>query len=127
MKLKDCINVYAAFNRISKNTLPLKSSWMLAQNISKLKPLVELFEEQRAGYIEVLRKEADLDENNQPIVSDEAAAEFTKQVEGLLEEDQKIRLKKVTLYDDGSLSIEPEVLLAAMDYLIVKDNGDQTS
>lgn len=127
MLLKECIGVYKAFQHISNNTLPLKTSWMLAQNISKLKPIVELFEEQREAYISVLRTKATHNAEGQPEISDEDAAAFRDQVEDLLNEDQKVRLKKVTLIDDGSLTIEPNVLLAAMDYLIVKDDGNQTS
>jgi hypothetical protein len=127
MLLKECINVYKAFKQISTNTLPLKSSWMLAQNISKLQPIVELFEEQREAYISVLRTKAVNNAEGQPEISDEDAAAFRDQVEDLLNEDQKVRLKKVTLIDDGSLTIEPDVLLAAMDYLIVKDDGNTTS
>lgn len=127
MLLKDCINVYRAFQHISTNTLPLKTSWMLAQNIAKLEPIVKLFEEQREAYVSVLRTKAMQTEEGEPEVSDEDAAAFRAQVDDLLNEPQKIRLKKVTLYDDGSLTIEPNVLLAAMDYLIVKDNADQGS
>ena len=127
MLLKECINVYKAFQHISTNTLPLKTSWMLAQNISKLKPIVELFEEQREAYISVLRTKAVPNEEGQPEISDEDAAAFRDQVEDLLNEDQKVRLKKVTLIDDGTLTIEPNILLAAMDHLIVKDHADKTS
>jgi len=127
MLLKECIGVFKAFQHISTNTLPLKTSWMLAQNISKLRPIVELFEEQREAYISVLRTKATPNEEGQPEISEEDAAAFRDQVEDLLNEDQKVRLKKVTLIDDGSLTIEPNVLLAAMDYLIVKDDGNQTS
>ena len=99
MLLKECINVYKAFQQISQNTLPLKTSWGLAQNLSKLQPIVELFEEQRKAYVEQLREKATLDANGEPEVSDEAAAEFQAQVEELLEENQKIRLKKVEQTD----------------------------
>ena len=51
--------------------------------------------------------------------------EFRESVETLLNEDQKVRLKKVTLIDNGELSIEPSVLLAAMDYLILKEDGNK--
>jgi len=100
---------------------------MIAQNISKLQPLVETFQQSREKYIETLRSKTTFDENDQPIVSDELAEEFRVQVDSLLNEDQKVRLKKVTLIDDGHLSIEPNVLLAAMDYLILKDDGNKAS
>ena len=125
MLLKDCINVYQAFQRLSSNTLPLKTSWMLAQNINKLQPLVDTFEETRQKYVESLRDKATLDADGQPEVSDDLANEFRDNVEALLNEDQKVRLKKVTLIDNGELSIEPNVLLAAMDYLILKDDGNK--
>ena len=48
-------------------------------------------------------------------------------MESLLNEKQKVRLKKVTLIDDGKLSIEPQVLIAAMDYLIIEEDGNQAS
>lgn len=127
MLLKDCIGVYQAFQKLSAMNLPLKSSWMIAQNLSKLQPLVETFEESRQKYIASLREKATYDANGNPEVSDELADKFRAQVEGLLNEDQKVRLKKVTLIDDGHLSIEPNVLLAAMDYLILKDDGDKAS
>lgn len=127
MLLKDCISVYQAFDNLSKNSLPLKTSWMLAQNISKLKPIVDLFEQQREAYIAALRMKASAGETGEPEVSEEDAAAFRQQVIELLNEDQKVRLKKVTLIDDGTLMIEPNVLLAAMDYLIVKEDVDKTS
>jgi len=127
MLLNDCINVYQAFQKLSAINLPLKSSWVVAQNINKLQPLVETFEESRQNYIKTLQAKAVLDEEGNPTVSDELAAEFRVQVEELLNEEQKVRLKKVTLIDDGNLSIEPSTLLAAMDYLIFKDDGDQAS
>lgn len=125
MLLKDCINVYQAFQQLSSNSLPLKTSWMLAQNINKLQPIVETFDEARQKYVEVLRTKAVPDEDGNPSVSDELAAEFRSNVEALLAEDQKVRLKKVTLIDDGTWSIEPNVLLAAMDYLILKEDGNK--
>lgn len=127
MTLKECLEVYQAFQKLSAMNLPLKSSWMIAQNISKLEPVVDLFQKSRTKFIETLREKATLDEEGKPIVSDELSAEFTAEIETLLNEDQKVRLKKVTLIDDGQLSIEPGILLAAMDYLIVKDNGDKAS
>lgn len=127
MLLKDCIGVYQAFQKLSAVNLPLKSSWMIAQNLSKLQPLVETFEESRQKYIASLREKATYDAHGNPEVSDELADKFRAQVEGLLNEDQKVRLKKVTLIDDGQLSIEPNVLLAAMDYLILKEDGDKAS
>tara|TARA_R110002074_G_scaffold1263_1_gene7589 strand:+ start:25529 stop:25912 length:384 start_codon:yes stop_codon:yes gene_type:complete len=127
MLLNDCINIYQAFQKLSTTSLPLKSSWLIAQNINKLQPLVETFEESRKTYIKTLQDKAVLDEEGNPTVSDELAAEFKVQVEELLNEEQKVRLKKVTLVDDGNLSIEPNILLVAMDYLILKDDGDKTS
>jgi len=92
-----------------------------------LQPLVETFEESRQNYIKTLQAKAVLDEEGNPTVSDELAAEFRVQVEELLNEEQKVRLKKVTLIDDGNLSIEPSTLLAAKDSPILKDDGDQAS
>jgi trehalose/maltose hydrolase-like predicted phosphorylase len=125
MLLKDCIGVYSAFQKLSDINLPLKSSWMIAQNINKLQPLVDTFEETRQKYISNLREKATLDADGQPEVSDDLANEFRESVETLLNEDQKVRLKKVTLIDTGELSIEPSVLLAAMDYLILKEDGNK--
>jgi len=127
MLLKDCIGVYQAFQKLSAMNLPLKSSWMIAQNISKLQPVVETFEESRQKYITSLQEKAARDKEGNPEVSDELADEFRTDVEALLNEDQKVRLKKVTLFDDGKLSIEPNVLLAAMDYLILKEDGNKAS
>lgn len=127
MTLKECLEVYQAFQKLSAMNLPLKSSWMIAQNISKLQPTVELFQKSRSQFIETLRAKATLDAEGNPIVSDELSAEFAAEIELLLNEDQQVRLKKVTLIDNGQLSIEPSILLAAMDYLIVKDNGDKAS
>lgn len=98
---------------------------MLAQNMNKLQPIVETFDETRQKYIDALREKATVGANGQPEVSDELAAEFRDSVESLLDEDQKVRLKKVTLIDNGDLSIEPSVLLAAMDYLILKEDGNK--
>lgn len=98
---------------------------MIAQNINKLQPLVDTFEETRQKYVESLRDKATLGADGQPEVSDDLANEFRNNVEALLNEDQKVRLKKVTLIDDGELSIEPNVLLAAMDYLILKEDGNK--
>jgi hypothetical protein len=125
MLLKNCIGVYQAFQNLSNQNLPLKSSWMIAQNINKLQPIVETFETTRQQYVEKLREQATLDADGNPEVSDELAAEFRENVESLLNEDQKVRLKKVTLIDDGNLSIQPQVLMSAMDYLIVKEDGNK--
>ena len=105
MLLKDCIGVYSAFQKLSNENLPLKSSWMIAQNINKLQPLVDTFESTRQKYIDTLREKATPDANGNPEVSDELANEFRDSVESLLNEDQKVRLKKVTLIDDGKLTI----------------------
>jgi len=127
MLLKDCINVYQAFQKLSGMNLPLKSSWMIAQNINKLQPLVEAFEDSRQKYVASLREKATTGADGHPEVNDDLANEFRETVEALLNEDQKVRLKKVTLIDDGELSIEPNVLLAAMDYLILKEDGNKAS
>ena len=127
MLLKECIEAYSAFQKLSGMNLPLKSSWMVAQNMNKLQPLVDTFEEARQNYIEALREKATPDAAGNPEVSDELAAEFRENVESLLNEKQKVRLKKVTLIDDGKLSIEPQVLIAAMDYLIIEEDGNQAS
>lgn len=127
MLLKECINVYKAFQTISELQLPLVTGWTIAQNMSKLQPLVESFEEHRQTYIEQLRTKATVDSNGDPEIADEDAADFKKQVEALLNEDEKVRLKKVELIDDGTLSIAPTVLMAAMDFLTLKTNADKTS
>ena len=127
MILKECINVYKAFQTISESQLPLVTGWAIAQNMSKLQPLVESFEEHRQTYIEQLRTKATVDSNGDPEIADEDAADFKKQVEALLNEDEKVRLKKVELIDDGTLSIAPTVLMAAMDFLTLKTNADKTS
>lgn len=127
MLLKECLEVYTAFQKLSSTDLPLKSSWMIAQNISKLKPIVQTFETERDKYIHVLQSKAEVDDAGNPVVTDELSAEFAKQIDELMNEDQKVRLKKVTLIDDGQLSIEPKILLAALDYIILKDDGDKTS
>jgi len=127
MLLKECINVYKAFQTISELQLPLRTGWNIAQNMSKLQPLVESFEEHRQTYIEQLRAKTTVDSNGDPELSDEDAADFKKQVEALLNEDEKVRLKKVELIDDGTLSIAPNVLMAAMDFLTLKTNADKTS
>lgn len=127
MLLKDCMGVYQAFQKLSDMNLPLKSSWMIAQNLTKLQPIIESFEEARQKYIAQLRTQAEVDESGNAIVTDELADAFRIQVEELLNEDQKVRLKKVTLIDNGQLSIEPAILLAAMDYLILEDHGNKAS
>jgi len=127
MLLKECINVYKAFQTISESQLPLVTGWTIAQNMSKLQPVVESFEEHRQTYIEQLRTKATVDSNGDPEIADEDAADFKKQVEALLNEDEKVRLKKVELIDDGTLSIAPTVLMAAMDFLTLKTNADKTS
>lgn len=127
MLLKECINVYKAFQTISESQLPLVTGWAIAQNMSKLQPLVESFEEHRQTYIEQLRTKATVDSNGDPEIADEDAADFKKQVEALLNEDEKVRLKKVELIDDGTLSIAPTVLMAAMDFLTLKTNADKVS
>jgi hypothetical protein len=127
MLLKECLEVYTAFQKLSSTDLPLKSSWMIAQNISKLKPIVQTFETERDKYIHVLQSKAEVDDAGNPVVTDELSAEFAKQIDELMNEDQKVRLKKVTLIDDGQLSIEPKILLAALDYIILKDDGNKTS
>jgi len=127
MLLKECLEVYTAFQKLSSTDLPLKSSWMIAQNISKLKPIVQTFETERDKYIHVLQSKAEVDDAGNPVVTDELSAEFAKQKDELMNEDQKVRLKKVTLIDDGQLSIEPKILLAALDYIILKDDGNKTS
>ena len=127
MLLKECINVYKAFQTISESQLPLVTGWTIAQNMSKLQPLVESFEEHRQTYIEQLRKKATVDSNGEPKIADKDAADFKKQVEALLNEDEKVRLKKVELIDDGTLSIAPTVLMAAMDFLTLKTNADKVS
>lgn len=119
--------MYKAFQTISESQLPLVTGWTIAQNMSKLQPVVESFEEHRQTYIEQLRTKATVDSNGDPEIADEDAADFKKQVEALLNEDEKVRLKKVELIDDGTLSIAPTVLMAAMDFLTLKTNADKTS
>ena len=124
MVLKDCIDIYRAFDRLSALSLPLKSSWMIAQNMSKLRPIVESFDTTRESYAAQLRETAPRDEAGEIQVSEEMVKAFQAQVADLLEEPQKIRLKKVTLYDTGNLEIEPATLVAAMDYLILEEDAN---
>lgn len=127
MLLKDCIDVYRAFSKLSNLSLPLKSSWMIAQNLSKLQPIVESFDSTRETYAKKLREEAPKDENGEVQINEDMVVAFQESVTELLAEDQKIRLKKVTLFDADNLAIEPAVLVAAMDYLILDDNANSGS
>jgi len=127
MLLKECINVYKAFQVISESQLPLKTSWVIAQNMSKLQPIVESFEKHRQAYIDTLREKATIDSDGEPQIAEEDAADFKQQVEALLNEDEKVRLKKVELIDDGTLSIAPNILMAAMDFLTLKTNANKAS
>lgn len=127
MLLRDCIEVYQAFTKLSSLTLPFKSSWMIAQNLNKLKPIVEGFDEARKAYADKLRDQSPKDDDGNLQINDELVAEFQQHVVELLSEEHKIRLKKVTLFDSDELTIEPASLVAAMDYLILEDNADKGS
>jgi hypothetical protein len=120
MLLKQCIAAYQGFQKLSNLALPLKSSWAIAQNISKLAPPVESFEASRKKYVEQLKSSANLGENGEPEVTEALAAEFREQVEALLEENVSIKLKKVVLDGAADLSIEPSVLMEIIDYVTVK-------
>ena len=124
MVLKDCIDIYRAFDKLSALSLPLKSSWMIAQNMSKLRPIVESFDTTRDMYATKLREEAPKNADGEIEVNEEMVKAFQAQVAELLEEPQKIRLKKVTLYDTGNLQVEPAALVAAMDYLILEEDAN---
>lgn len=99
MKLIEAMNTLNLLQSLSGKAYPVKLSYAIALNISRLSDAVGPAEKQR---IQVIEKYAEKDENGEAIIKDgnfcvpdEARDEMTAEVEQLLSEDVEIKLHKV--------------------------------
>ena len=99
MTTLQCIEALKGFSTISKKQLSFKSSFQLAQNISKLEEIVRPFEEERNRFIQDLKSKS-FDEDGKEKVSDEDAKKFQNDVQDLLNQDHKVKLTSVSIPSD---------------------------
>jgi len=99
MTTLQCIEALKGFSVISKKDLNFKSSFQVAQNISKLEGVVKPFEEQRNKFIQTLKSKS-FDEDGNEKVSEEDAKRFQEDVQDLLDQEHKIKLTTVSIPSD---------------------------
>lgn len=124
MTLLECINAYRSFKELASLQLPLMSSFAIAQNISLLEPAVKAFEDTRAKYQLQVNQAAYKDESGNTVVDDEVGAQYNKDMQELLDSEQSIKLKKVTVVVKPDMEIEPQKLLGCVNYVTFKANAN---
>jgi len=99
MTTLQCIEALKGFSAISSKELSFKSSFYVAQNITKLEEVVKPFEQERNKFIETLRSKT-FEEDGKPKVSDEAAKQFQDDVQELLDQKHRIKITSVQIPSD---------------------------
>jgi hypothetical protein len=125
MTLKQCIEALRSFQALSQQKLPFAASFVIAQNMQKLKDVVAPFEEHRDQYVKDIRSQAYENEQGELVLADEVAEQFKTDIEILLNEDQNVKLKKVELHGLDGLDIEPQALIGCIEFLTLKTDANK--
>ena len=116
--LKDAMTIGA----ISNKELPIKVSYAIAKNISKLEKELQIYNQEREKLIEKYSVKDDdnktiIDENNQIKIQDEYLYAWNKDIKELQEIEVEIDMHKFKLEELNGYNITPAELMA-IDYMI---------
>lgn len=124
MKLtnKKILNNAMTIGVISNKELPVKVSYALAKNISKLEKELEIYNKEREKLIEKYSVKDDdnktvIDENNQIKIQDKYLEDWNKDIKELQEIEVEIDIHKFELEELNGYSMTPAELMA-IDYMI---------
>ena len=118
MKLSKYLEALASFQELSKMELPISVSFDVARNTKTLKDLAMPFEETRNNLADQYKSKSELDENGNPIFTEDQMKSFKEEIDELLEMDQDISLRVVDL-SECTLSVEPWKLEGCQDFIRV--------
>ena len=124
MKLtnKKILNDAMTIGAISNKELPIKVSYAIAKNISKLEKELQIYNQEREKLIEKYSVKDDdnktiIDENNQIKIQDEYLYAWNKDIKELQEIEVEIDMHKFKLEELNGYNITPAELMA-IDYMI---------
>lgn len=106
-------SVLTGLNKIGKIDMPVKVSYWFARIASKLQPEVEVFEGRR---VELLKKYAKTDENNELVLDESDQAQlidedgFRKEYAEIANEDIEIKIDSISIDDLGKIDISPAII-----------------
>ena len=112
ISLKKCLSIQAGLNQLSESKmLDLKNSFVVAQNMRELEPVIESFNKVRTEFTEKLRGKAD-DEGN---VATSEVEEVNTAINELLDEEHDVKLKKLDLSRMQSIDVPAKVIAQILD------------
>lgn len=116
--LKDAMTIGA----ISNKELPIKVSYALAKNISKLEKELEIYNKEREKLIEKYsikdkNNQTVIDGNNQIQIKDECLEDWNKDIKELQDIEVEIDIHKFKLEELNGYNMTPAELMA-IDYMI---------
>lgn len=124
MKLtnKKILNYAMTIGAISNKELPIKVSYALAKNISKIEKELEIYNKEREKLIEKYsvkdkNNQTVIDENNQIQIQDECLEDWNKDIKELQNIEVKIDIHKFKLEELNGYNMTPAELMA-IDYMI---------
>lgn len=124
MKLtnKKILNDAMTIGAISNKELPIKVSYAIAKNISKLEKELQIYNQEREKLIEKYSVKDDdnktiIDENNQIKIQDKYLDAWNKDIKELQEIEVEIDMHKFKLEELNGYNITPAELMA-IDYMI---------
>ncbi len=118
MKLSRLIEIFPALNMLSQSKMPAKTGYRVVKAINLIRPEIAAYEGERIKLAESLGKKS---EDGQHFnFEGDNAKNFMDQINALTDEEVEITLPTITPEDLGSLSIEPQHLLA-LDGVFIKE------
>ncbi len=124
MKLtnKKILNDAMTIGAISNKELPVKVSYALAKNISKLEKELQIYNQERDKLIEKYSVKDDdnktvIDENNQIKIQDKYLEDWNKDIKELQEIEVEIDIHKFKLEELNGYNMTPAELMA-IEYMI---------
>ena len=124
MKLtnKKILNDAMTIGAISNKELPIKVSYALAKNISKIEKELEIYNKEREKLIEKYsvkdkNNKTVIDENNQIQIKDECLEDWNKDIKELQDIEVEIDIHKFKLEELNGYNMTPAELMA-IDYMI---------
>ena len=120
-KLVESINLTM---QVAQKQLPVKASYAISQNISKIKPILETYNKERE---KILSKYAEKDDKGKIILQADgisaklkdakAVESFKKDIDTLLSISNEIDIRKIKISDTGDVKFSAAEL-SAIDYMI---------
>lgn len=123
LKISDLLVMHESFEALAKATFPAKTSYWIGKMAKKVKAETQHFHDTRNALLQRLGKPDEKNPGMFAFATPEIAEEFSKEVNGLMNENITLNgMAVLKLSDFGNIDCKPSVI-AGLEPIIEEDNA----